>query len=113
VNNQIGISRTIIKFLTFPRVLLVGLYRKDATNGEIIDNDAEYPRYLKLQGDKEEVVQFQLIGTLVCYNETFISYFLLSDKKWYKDDGEKIFEVTAFTGLNDQPKAYFFIYKKN
>jgi len=87
------------------------LNKIDITKGEIIDNDVEYPRYLKLQGDKEEVVQFQLIGTLVYFNETFISYFLHFDKKWYKDDGQNIIEVTAFEVCN-QPKAYFFVYKR-
>ena len=81
LNKQTGKGRMKQKFLTFPRVLLVGLNRIDATKGEIIDNDAEYPRYLKLEGDNEEVVQFQLLGLIVYYNETFISYFLHSDKK--------------------------------
>ena len=81
LNKRSGKGRTITKFHTFPRVLLVALNRIDDNKGEIIDNDAEYPRYLKLQGEKEEVVQFQLIGTIVYYNETFISYFLHSDKK--------------------------------
>jgi len=111
LNNQTGRGRTVTKFLTFPRVLLVALNRIDVAKGEIIDNDAEYSRYLKLQGDKEEVVHYQLIGTIVYYKETFISYFLHSDKKWYKDDGQDIIEVTAFEACN-QPKAYILINKK-
>jgi len=103
-----GKGRTCISFHTFSRVLLVRLNKRGGNN----NHDVEFSRYLKLQGDKEVVVHYQLLGTLVySYNEKFISYFLHSDKKWYKDDGEKIIEVTAYDACH-QPKAYFSFIKR-
>ena len=55
---------------------------------------------------------YQLLSTVVYVEGKFISYFLHSDKKWYKDDGiTKIKEVRAYEACN-QRKAFFFIYKK-
>jgi ubiquitin C-terminal hydrolase len=66
-----GKGRTTSRFHTFPRVLLVCINRGGRGNNN--DYDIEFSRYLKLQGDQGNVVQFQLIGTIVYYNETFIS----------------------------------------
>ena len=55
---------------------------------------------------------YQLLSTVVYAEGKYISYFLHSDKKWYKDDGiNDIEEVRAYEACN-QRMAFFFIYKK-
>ena len=109
-----GIRKTRVD--TFPRVLLIHLERRIllTDNKELklssttLNKDVEYPRYLKLR----KKMYYQLLSTVVYVEGKFISYFLHSDKKWYKDDGiNNIKEVKAYEASN-QPKAFFYIYKK-
>ena len=96
-------------FHTYPKVLLIVLDRRVLNENDEVtsfnDKNVEYTRYLKV-----DEFHYQLIGVVV-FDKIFISYFLHSDKKWYKDDGSVIKEVTAKIACT-QPKAYFFVYKK-
>ena len=116
-NEMAGNGITKTKMYTYPRVLLIHLDRrlllKDNNDIELssttdLNKGVEYPRYLKLR----KKMYYQLLSTVVYVEGKFISYFLHSDKKWYKDDGiTKIKEVRAYEACN-QRKAFFFIYKK-